>query len=71
MAKNSAPFESEHKRMKEAGWGARAIRLLFNNGIVDDVNEGRMTITEGEMHYPAIKTHPCLNKARLRESSRT
>jgi hypothetical protein len=57
---DSAYFEQEKARMLNAGWGPHAIRLLFNNGIVDEVNQGKMTLVEGRMHYPAIDKHPCL-----------
>lgn len=63
MKKDSAYFEEERARMLAAGWKPHAIRLLFNNGIVDQVNQGLMTLVEGRMHYPAIDRHPCLMKA--------
>ena len=62
---DSAYFEEESKRMKAAGWTGHAIRLMFNNGIVDEVNEKKMTLAEGRMHFPAIESHPCLNKAEV------
>jgi hypothetical protein len=62
MKQESQYFEETKKRMQSAGWKPHAIRTLFNNGIVDDVNEGRMTLIEGRMHYPAIDSHPCLTK---------
>ena len=60
--KDSAYFEEEFERMSKAGWKPHAIRLLFNNRIVDEVNEGQMTLIEGRIHYPAIDNHPCLIK---------
>lgn len=57
---DSAYFQEEYKRLKAAGWSGHGIRLLFNNRIVDEVNEGRMTLNEGRMHFPAIDKHPCL-----------
>lgn len=59
---DSGYFQEEFARMSKAGWKPHAIRLLFNNRIVDEVNEGSMTLAEGRMHYPAIDKHPCLNK---------
>lgn len=58
--KDSAYFEEEKTRMLGDGWKPHAIRLLFNNRIVDAVNQKQMTLAEGRMHYPAIDRHPCL-----------
>ena len=58
--KNSAYFEEEKSRMLKDGWKPHAIRLIFNNRIVDEVNQGKMTLAEGRVHYPAIDKHPCL-----------
>jgi hypothetical protein len=55
-------FQETFKRMSSSGWKAHAIRLLFNNGIVDEVNQGKMTLEEGRMHYPSVDSHPCLDK---------
>ena len=57
---DSAYFEEEKTRMLKDGWKPNAIRLLFNNRIVDEVNQGQMTLVEGRMHYPGIEKHPCL-----------
>ena len=60
--KNSAYFDTEFERMSKDGWKPHAIRLMFNNRIVNEVNSGAMSIIEGRMHYPAIDKHPCLVK---------
>lgn len=60
--KDSAYFEQEFERMTKDGWKPHAIRLMFNNRIIDEVNQGQMTLVEGRMHYPAIDSHPCLVK---------
>jgi hypothetical protein len=57
---DSVYFVSEKERMLKDGWKPSAIRLMFNNRIVDDVNENKMTLDEGRSHYPAIDSHPCL-----------
>lgn len=67
---DSAYFEEESKRMKAAGWKGHAIRLMFNNRIVDEVNEKKMTLVEGRMHFPAIDSHPCLNNAEVESFER-
>jgi hypothetical protein len=61
---DSCYFQETYTRMVASGWKPHAIRLLFNNGIVDSVNKGDMTINEGRMHYPLIDSHPCLDKAK-------
>ena len=60
--KDTAYFQETKSRMTKAGWGPHAIRTMFNNSIVDDVNLGKMTLVEAKMHYPAILSHPLLNK---------
>lgn len=52
-------FKQEKARMQKGGWGANAIRLVFNNTIVDKVSRGQMTLEEGKTHYAGIEGHPC------------
>lgn len=59
--KDSAYFDETKARMKKGNWGPHAIRLMFNNGIVEEYNSGRMTLVEAKVHFPAIEQHPLFN----------
>jgi hypothetical protein len=60
MRKSHAEFfKLEEARMQKEGLGANAIRLEFNNNIVNKVNTGQMTLKEGKKLYAGIEGHPC------------
>lgn len=60
MARKDTPyFEERAAELRALGYGGHGIRLLFQNGIVQDYNEGRMDLETAKSNYPAVEKHPC------------